>query len=353
MKIWSAFFIMALFSLSINNRLSAISFPLPLLTHPHCLRVADGRVFVLQDGTVFIHELSDGRLLNRFGRIGDGPGESRIFARRGGMLALSGNRVMIDGLHKIIFFSFSGVLEEEIKKDQAHFFNLPAGDGFVSLSRRSTDRGDILFQLHRSDRRCVDSPALASQPPSASRNSLDLFPDALNFAVLPRSVVFEQNGRIHIVPLDGKEPATVPLPEPDMPVTEALKAAQLAGLAEDDEIRQSGGLEALQKRTNLLCPGRISSVRELSVSRDAIFIWTTVKAAGQSLFWVLDCSGRFLGSTLLPAVESVALDDALTGRLDRLFCFDGDDYYYLALDDEECWNLHALNWRRNLQASPR
>ncbi len=85
------------------------------LIRPSILIVHQDRIFVLDQTTVFIFRLEDGRLIRKFGKAGEGPGEFKYLGNNGRPLSMSfqKNRLAVNSVNRITWFSQDGVYEGE------------------------------------------------------------------------------------------------------------------------------------------------------------------------------------------------------------------------------------------------
>ncbi|MDY0296859.1 MAG: hypothetical protein RB296_06025 [Acidobacteriota bacterium] len=345
--------IVLLFVAIIFCRLSAAAAHLATLekvVNPHCLRAYDGRLYLLEDGTVHVFNGETGAWIHSFGRTGEGPGETRRFPSRGNMLRINDRGVFIDAREKIVWFDWSGRLIREFHKPYGHFVVEPLEDGWVSLYRETTPTGIILTVTRCSDDFTVRSRYITSV---SKASGFSLFPDPINFVAAGETFYVEDSQRGFVISqyhLDGHSLRT--LGSRREPVEVSPEDIQFAWseLAADPETQMHGGLDRVRRMLGITVPRTFPPIKELSADRAHLFVKTFARKDGDCEFLVFNHQGRALGRVDLPVTPADAFDDYLTGRLDRYYAFEGDFFYFLRENEaEEAWELHRVRWRDKIQ----
>ena len=227
--------------------LAKYSVSLDKVVSPHCMRVHSGRVYLLQDGTVFVYKCADGRFIREFGRSGEGPGETRRFPTRGNMLRVNDRGVFIDARNKVVWFDLEGRLIKEFKKPYAHFVVEPFRHGWVTLMREASVQGlDMVATRCASDFRVLGRYITYV----SKKTGFSLFPDSINFVAAGDSFYIENSRKGFVVSQyngDGILSRTLRLnPSPVSVSPEDVEFA-CHELAADPETRKFGGLENVKK----------------------------------------------------------------------------------------------------------
>lgn len=97
--------------------------------------VVDGeRLFISEGVTVFIYSLKNYRLIKKFGKEGEGPGEV-LLRRQGGnteiLLSTTRDFLIVGTWGKVIYFTKDGEFVKEKRTELAGNWLKPLGDGFV------------------------------------------------------------------------------------------------------------------------------------------------------------------------------------------------------------------------------
>ena len=101
------------------------------LDNPHCLHIADNRIYVAQESNVFVYDLNSLKLLFKFGKRGQGPGELMKSAYYRNKVSTVNNGILFEGYNKIILFDKKGNLLWEKRKLPAITQTVPIKNKFV------------------------------------------------------------------------------------------------------------------------------------------------------------------------------------------------------------------------------
>jgi hypothetical protein len=115
---------------------------LPELESPRQIVVEKGRVYFVDKRDVVVYDLSDGRLLMRIGKLGQGPGEFAMGPRR---LTALGDRLIVQDLRSSEWFNLEGVrIGGNNDPDPIAFYQfLPVGNNFVGFPMIWNDEGSL------------------------------------------------------------------------------------------------------------------------------------------------------------------------------------------------------------------
>lgn len=317
--------------------------PLDEIYNPGGLSVYGDKAFILQESTVFVYSLPDRRLLFKFGRNGEGPGEIPLRPFRTPMIFVTGDSVFLDCDSKWIKFNHEGKLIREQKKDYINFVILPLEDRFVTLQRHVTEGRERLFKVALCTGKFETIIQLFEQPTPVNGNTISLFPDSVNFWVHDDRIFVEQSATgmaFSIFNYRGKRLDRVSINYSGYPVSQEEKEAVYQRLADDPETRNAGGIEAVKRMFDFRSPEFPPSIREITADDRNVYLLTFRERAGKTEFVIWNVVDRKAATVCLPSPHGVLFDDELTGRLNRFYHFYEGYYYYLKESDtEETWNL--------------
>lgn len=127
---------------------------LPELARPAILIVENDRVFVLQDTTVLIYSLKDFKLIHKFGKAGEGPGEFVYNANNGRPMSMSlyKKNILVNSFGRISYFDKFGKFIKE-RKVTADALLIPIQDKFVGIGpiNDGPGRQPLGFRLFEQD----------------------------------------------------------------------------------------------------------------------------------------------------------------------------------------------------------
>ena len=115
---------------------------LPEVERPWQIVAERGVVYLADARNVIVYNLSDGRLLKRIGRIGQGPGEFTDGPRR---LSILGNQLIVQDMGHADCFNLDGVYAGEIKHpgSMAFYPVFPVGRNVVGFPIIRDDEGSL------------------------------------------------------------------------------------------------------------------------------------------------------------------------------------------------------------------
>jgi hypothetical protein len=103
------------------------------ISRPAMFLVKNNKIYILDQATVFIYSLKDGKLIKKFGKAGEGPQEFKM-GGGGRPLSMSFDKemLMVNSLYRLSFFDLEGnfIREEKISVDNLLF---PVKDKYVGI----------------------------------------------------------------------------------------------------------------------------------------------------------------------------------------------------------------------------
>ena len=118
--------------------------------------VCTDKVFILQDTTVFIYNLKNFKLIKKFGRAGEGPGEFKIDPNDGRPMSMSlyKNNILVNSIAKMSYFDMDGNFKEE-KKVGADALLFPVKNKFIAIGPISDETNNqfLGFRLMEKDQK--------------------------------------------------------------------------------------------------------------------------------------------------------------------------------------------------------
>jgi len=120
--------------------------PLLELEKPRQICAENQQVYIVDDRDILVYSLSDGRLLRRVGKPGQGPGEFRMGPLR---LTIFPDRLVVGDIRKIQFLSHEGNYLGQVREPgmiQRLPF-LPVGKNFVGFPMEIRDDGSLALPV--------------------------------------------------------------------------------------------------------------------------------------------------------------------------------------------------------------
>ncbi len=129
--------LISVFSILLLANTIGATFELSDLLNPDSILIGNDRIYVTEGVSIYIYSKDDLKLINKFGKKGEGPGEINT-SRRGGVslnLSETKGKLFIQNRSKVLFFTKDGKFLSE-KKLNGGFIRemIPLSDYFVARS---------------------------------------------------------------------------------------------------------------------------------------------------------------------------------------------------------------------------
>ena len=242
-----------------TERQKFITANLPQLATPTSINVDGDEIFITDETSVWIYNLQDFTLKNRFGRKGPGPGEFEIRPQ----LSIFPEYLLVNSMGKLGYYSRDGVLQNELELPFPYFYMyypmLPVGDKYLGfkLKRAGVD-GKIIHvgSLYNQDFRLLREfywggapQLLPPPPPGRDRPKIDVevVYDCFDVAVAEDKIFVADTRKgfyIAVFDFEGKQLYEIKKDYTKLRIPEEFKKSFL------QEQRESGRWDWLQARYN-------------------------------------------------------------------------------------------------------
>jgi len=314
---------------------------LPELINPSMMETDGERLFILDGINVYVYALDDFRLMKKFGKQGEGPGELMTQPDLPLNMYVHKDRVIVNSSRKLAYFDKEGqfVKETKIPYLVSQIIPLKKNQLAVTKFNRRNDGSSILTVLLTDEdmnpiktvysnellndqgRGKIAWPLLSIQIQSRE-NHLFVFDQQLDF-------------QIGIYDWDGNKVKEIKKDYTNVEITDAYKKQTLEWIKIQPALRNAP--EEIKKMIYFL--KYLPVMNHCLVRDNKIYIQTSRLIEDKVEFFVLDFSGRVLKQTYLPNAkpESIRLNPAAN------YTFHQNHYYYLLENQDEEWELNILN----------
>jgi len=107
-----------------NITLAGKIVPLPELLKPISIQLDNSQIYITEGTTIYIYSLDNFKLVKKFGKDGEGPQEFKILPQLPLIINVSTNRIMVNSLGKVSYFTKNGEFINEEKVKAGFVFNL-------------------------------------------------------------------------------------------------------------------------------------------------------------------------------------------------------------------------------------
>jgi len=106
---------------------------------PNALAVSDDYFYITENSTIYVYSLKDFKLVKKFGKKGEGPGEFKGMPT----LTVCADRLMVNSTGKVSFYTIDGTYLKEFNNiASGHTFN-PLGSRFIGRNSLPDKKGQL------------------------------------------------------------------------------------------------------------------------------------------------------------------------------------------------------------------
>ena len=316
------------------------------------MMAVDGHtLYVLDNTTVHVYSLKNHKLVTRFGKKGNGPGEFNPNFIERLVMQLDGDHVVLSTFRKIARFSKKGkLLDEKVIPFLASQI-VPLGSNYIITKWLAGEKGINHLSVRLCGPDFSDIKALYTREDISPQRSGKLdCPNEQIFVEKNSKAIYiydQRPGReVLVFDLSGREVKKIRLPEPQIEMPQSYKDEVIHWANTSSMVRsfsQQARLSLDQIRKMVYFHKILPVARCFKVQGDNLFIETYVKKGPLSKFIRLNVKGKKTGETFLT--------DAEPGRVKMnsfsSYCFYQDRYYYFRENiDDEIFELHVEKLKR-------
>jgi hypothetical protein len=309
----------------------------PGVEKPTMITVDGGHLFIVESSTVGIYNLKDLKLIKKFGKQGEGPQEFKTNPRRGIVLNVQPDYLMVDSIGKISYFSRDGKFQREVKTmGQIGLFN-PLGEKYagysvtadekrvlhvaVNVYDKDLKKGKEIYRfLHPFQPGKTIDPIRINRTPILMTCGNEIFVDG-------------EGGIIHVFKENGEKVREI--------TSKSFKKIKLSTQYIDRHVkflktdyRYKRVYERDKERIKF--PEYFPIIRSYFIAKKKIYVLTYKKEGDKNELYVFDTMGKELKRTMVPFHEMSPIE---------IYPFDvSNNTFYQLLESEDGegeWELHA------------
>jgi hypothetical protein len=315
---------------------------------PETIRVAAGRLYVVEGASVLVYSLKDLSLVTRIGRQGEGPGEFKETDYWYNTVTVLPDHIFVDGYDKAARFSKDGRLLGEMKKPVGISKMVPVGANYAGLKLEHIE-GERQYQcLYLLDGNLRFKRELCRQesPVQQLTRTIEMIPDVLNFTVWDDRVFVEKSREGLVIDVFDSEGVTIGRIEHEserIRPTQEHKARAVEDIKSDPFVKRMG-YEAFASLSRFVWPDALPAITDFVAADGKLYVRTPGTLEGRERWLVMDQEGRVTDRVLLPPVGGAPLMARLYGV--SYHAIDQGTLYFIK-DDEATdeWELHAAEIR--------
>ena len=293
---------------------------------PGDFHVYGDRIFIGDNNTIHIYSLKDFKQIKQFGREGEGPGEFKFNIR----LEVFPDKLVVNTMGKLIFFSHDGSLIKEFKTKSGMSNIRPVGPNFVASVYEGSKTQKM--NLYDKNLKFMDTFYEGSLGQTtywhsdAKKNDVFMVKDYVELEVYKdRIYVGDTRKGFYFAVYDctGKKLYDVKNQYKPLKISEEYKKEKI-------RIQQERpGWDRIKNKINIRFPEYFPAYHSVRFSDDKIYFVTFLNSKGKDETIVTDLNGKFLGKTCVPSdiwIFSISKDKL---------------YWLVENEDKEMWELYG------------
>lgn len=325
---------------------------LPEVMKPGMIVVYEDELYVTEGSTFFIYSLRDLKLLKKFGKKGEGPGELIEIPFFPNKITILKDRIFVTGIGKAISFSKEGELLTEFRTNQSVFQLMPVGKNFVSKEQLiGEDRKTrcVAICLYNPEMKKIKElyrqPFVQQGSPPAVK--LDMAMDFTSVAVVDDKIFIEESPKgffIEVFDNNGKKLYEIKKTYEKQKLTSKNREELETMVREDPQVKQAakqlGGWQEAKKFFNMIFPDFFPPIKGIEISGKKLYVRTYKVKNDKEEYIVMDLKGNVLKKVFISRFLEVSLLAQIAGG--KLYSIAKDKLYYLVEnEEEEEWELHV------------
>ncbi len=315
------------------------------ISKPGLMEIADGKLYIMEGATIFSYDLKSKKLVKRFGKNGEGPGELKTNPGVPNYLIVLENSILAVSMDKAIEFSYNGKLIKETKIPGLTNYLYPIKSGYISMKTDVGSGKDAKSNIMLLDKELKKIKTLYSQDLSGGNNLIDLTLDGINIAVDNKKLYIEESAKgfeISVFELDGTPVKRITKNVPKIEFSDKYREEAINNLKNNSAIKQMGW-ENFKSRVKIINQKYLPLIQDMVVDNKKLYIKSNKTKDSTVEFIVLDNSGKELKRVFLPKPMEANFVSKMFGRPARFYKFYNDTYYYIIENEEdEEWELHSI-----------
>lgn len=316
--------------------------PMPDLLKPDDILLDKDYMYVVEKTTVSIYSLKDLKLVKKFGKQGSGPQEFHI-APIGQFnfvdVHVLPDRLLINSVHKISYFSKNGDFISEKKLKFWPRYLTPLGKGFAG--RYEGAENNIYYHTYLIVNENMEMPQLLFKDRNFFQPGQNLRINSRrpsHFLVHDDQLLIEEKekGDIHVFDATGKKLYTIDHPFKQVPFTKEDEKNLVDFFMADPVIRPQ--YEATKNLT--VFDPYFPFIWRMAAVDHKLYVLTFEKQGDKRNFYIFDLAqkGKFIKTVFLPVTQ-------MDGEKPYPFAIaPGKIYNMLENLDEESWELHITDF---------
>lgn len=307
----------------------------PELMNPQIIAIDSEKIYITDDYSIFIYSLKDFKLIKKFGRRGEGPGEFKINPK---IKILPDSIWIRSGHEKISIYSKKGKLIKDIRVPTHFFLFFPVKNNFVGMHSQFYMGSNYIFttkifdQEYRIKKEIYEFATYGGK--SGGKTNYRVFVTFASWEVYKNKIYMgDTNKGFYMTVFDhnGEKLYEIKKEYKKIPVTEEIKKEWMSQF---DGSRAS----VFKDRFNYVFPEYFPAYKGFTIANDNIYFFTYKKKNNKNEIVIMDLKGNnqksvYIDITGVRYVRGIGLKKGTIHN---------HKFYQLKENiDNELWELHT------------
>lgn len=316
---------------------------LPEILKPAKIEVGDEHIYIIEDATIYIYNLSNFKLKKKFGKQGEGPGEfpiGRHFNINMINIFPQKDKIIINSRNKIMFFSKDGSFLSEKKIIGFGSRITPFDDKYIGTNF-SGFRGknpSLTINIYSKDLKKIKEvhsfPVNFGGMMGNSNAKINEFASVFGYATGNKKIyLFDtQDFIIRTLDSEGNQKKPIKIKYKPVKMTSKLRAKIMDYYK---NVRYKRNWDRFKTRLEL--PNKFPAIQSIQVKDGKIYVQTYKSENGKCEFYIFNKANKLEKIVMLPLAQTNV-------REYFPFCIKSSKIYQIVEDEnEEEWVLHINN----------
>lgn len=305
---------------------------------PGDLAVGDNYFYITENSTIYVYSLKDFKLVKKFGKKGEGPGEFKGAPK----LTVLSDRLMVDSAAKVSFYSVDGTYQKEFNNIVSGHTFTPVGSRFIGRKSTPDDTGQMWAMINIYDSSFKKVKEIYRVQSIVKINKgWKLFSRTYFKYVVGEDKIFIAGDKefvVEVYDFDGK-----PLSPIKRDYQRVKFTKEHAGkVLELYRTRPSTKQDYEEWKKIITFPEYFPAIRDIFGADKQLYVRTYKVKEGKHEFFIFSEDGKLQGHVFLPIAESNAKYAYPYMRDSAPFAVkNGKLYQLIAVDDEGDYELHV------------
>lgn len=307
------------------------------VTRPFMMSINGDRLFIVDGTSVLIYSMKDYKLIKKFGKAGEGPGEFMVNYRGGpGMMVFpTTEKLVVNTDNKLFLFSREGEFLSEVRAPVFTAF-MPLTNGYAANGFAADEKQNRVLTVNLHDLQLNKVKGLYVSNRALNTSVWKDLPKNPFYFVTYKNRIYvmavKEGFCIIVFDNTGKELYRIKKDEPRMSVTNEFKKRALYWGEHESNFKEFFDKSRFTFRKHF------PAMQEMAVDSDRIYAFTFKIKDGNTECIIMDLKGKELKRVFLPMPYKTPIGYTLPST------FDNHKFYRLLdNEDEESWELHVVD----------